>query len=67
MGLSENEVTAASKKAGPLGSEPSAGGRPSVWGKFIFVGDEKFYIKGVTYMVLSLHEKMGVSFTISRR
>src|SRR6516165_5240953 len=49
MGLSENEVTAALKNGGLPGSEPSAGGRPSVQGKFIFVGNEKFYIKGVTY------------------
>jgi GT2 family glycosyltransferase len=49
MGLSENQVTAASKDGGPPGSKPSASGRPSVRGKFIFVGDEKFYIKGVTY------------------
>jgi O-antigen biosynthesis protein len=49
MGLSENEVTAASKNGRPPGSKPSAGGRPSVRGKFIFVGNEKFYIKGVTY------------------
>jgi len=49
MGLSENEVTAASKNDGPPGSRPSDGGHPSVRGKFIFVGDEKFYIKGVTY------------------
>src|SRR5262249_33186811 len=49
MGLGENELTAASKNGGPPGSKPSAGGRPSVRGKFIFVGDEKFYIRGVTY------------------
>ena len=49
MGLIENEVTAAAKNGGPPGGKPSAGGRPSVRGKFIFVGDEKFYIKGVTY------------------
>ena len=49
MGLSENEVTAASKNGRPPGSKPSAGGRPSIRGKFIFVGNEKFYVKGVTY------------------
>ena len=49
MGLSKNEVIAALKIGGPPGSKPSAGGRPSVRGKFLFVGNEKFYIKGVTY------------------
>jgi GT2 family glycosyltransferase len=43
MGLSKKEVTAALKNGGP------SGGRPSVRGKFIFVDNEKFYIKGVTY------------------
>src|ERR1700716_1021149 len=49
MGLSEKEVETASKNGGSLGSKTSADGRPVVRGKFIFVGDEKFYIKGVTY------------------
>jgi len=49
MGLSKNEVIAALKIGGPPGSKPSAGGRPSVRGKFLFVGNEKFYIKGVAY------------------
>jgi O-antigen biosynthesis protein len=49
MGLSEKEVETASKNGGSLGTKPSADGRPVVRGKFIFVGDEKFYIKGVTY------------------
>ena len=49
MGLSKNEVTAASKTGGPSGGKPLPAGRPAVRGKFIFVGNEKFYIKGATY------------------
>jgi O-antigen biosynthesis protein len=32
------------------------GGRPRVQGKFIFVGDEKFYVRGVTYGTFRLDE-----------
>jgi GT2 family glycosyltransferase len=35
--------------AAPLPQQPIASLRPRVRGKFLFVGDEKFYVRGVTY------------------
>ena len=34
----------------------STGARPQVRGKFIFIGEEKFYLRGVTYGTFSSSE-----------
>src|SRR5919108_663127 len=42
--------TASQRLAGPVAPAPvTAGVRPRVRGKFLFVGDEKLYVRGVTY------------------
>jgi O-antigen biosynthesis protein len=45
--LDRHRVTAASRK--PLGAAVPARERPTAHGKSLFVGDEKLYIRGVTY------------------
>src|SRR2546428_6480507 len=42
----EAQPAAPAFQAGPA---PVPGGRPCVRGKFLFVGDEKLYVRGVTY------------------
>jgi hypothetical protein len=37
------------KASGPTRKDAPAASRPCVRGKFLFVGNEKFYVKGVTY------------------
>ena len=49
MGLSGNEPTVVKKAGGPTRKDAPAATRPCVRGKFLFVGDEKFYVKGVSY------------------
>jgi hypothetical protein len=43
MGAKLNEAS------GPTRKDAPAATRPCVRGKFLFVGNEKFYVKGVTY------------------
>jgi cellulose synthase/poly-beta-1,6-N-acetylglucosamine synthase-like glycosyltransferase len=49
MGLSGNEATVVEKAGGPTQTDAPAAARPCVRGKFLFVGDERFYVKGVSY------------------
>ena len=52
MGLNADQATSdrSVQTAGsPAQMEVSAAVRPAVRGKFLFAGDEKFYVKGVTY------------------
>jgi O-antigen biosynthesis protein len=49
MGLKLNEATAVEKAGSPTQTQAPTATRPCVRGKFLFVGDEKFYVKGVTY------------------
>ena len=49
MGLSGNEATVVEKAGGPTQTDVPAAARPCVRGKFLFVGDERFYVKGVSY------------------
>src|SRR5262249_7828541 len=48
-GLRENEATLAEKQGGPMQTGRRLAARASVRGKFLFLGDEKFYVKGVVY------------------
>src|SRR5919109_1669383 len=47
--LDEPAELHASLSSDALADIAESGARPSVQGKFLFVGDEKLYVKGVTY------------------
>jgi O-antigen biosynthesis protein len=49
MGLSGNEATIVEKAGGPTQTATPAAARPCVRGKFLFVGNKRFYVKGVSY------------------
>jgi len=49
MGLNENAATTVEKADGSKVMDAPVAARPCVRGKFIFVGGDKFYVKGVTY------------------
>ena len=46
---SSNGVAAAAEVREPLGRPRGLEGRPRVGGKFLFAGDDKLYVRGVTY------------------
>ena len=43
--------------AAPNSPAVAVNGRPSVRGKFVFVGEEKFYVRGVTYGTFRPNER----------
>jgi len=49
MGLDENAATTVENAGGSKDMDAPVPARPCVRGKFIFIGGEKFYVKGVTY------------------
>ena len=56
MGLSGNEATVVEKAGGPTQRDAPAAARPCVRGKFLFVGDDRFYVKGVSYGAFTSRE-----------
>jgi len=48
-GLGGNEASFAKKEGGPAQIGPRAATRACVRGKFLFLDDEKFYVKGIVY------------------
>jgi glycosyltransferase involved in cell wall biosynthesis len=49
MGLNENAATTVEKAGSSKAMDTPVPARPYIRGKFIFIGGEKFYVKGVTY------------------
>jgi hypothetical protein len=49
MGLSGNEPAVVEKAGGRTQTDAPAATRPCVRGKFLFVGNERFYVRGVSY------------------